>query len=162
MPNFGALLKTEITRIARRSTRPLYAAIKKDVAELKRALAGQKRLLAQLSRDNARLLADLDARLAAPPTVSEEQLKQARISPRIIRSQRKRLGLSRQGFAKLLGVSAGAVMSWEGGRSKPRAAARTALVAARHLGRREARQRLQALTRSNGSAPAQKPGAEAA
>ena len=62
------------------------------------------------------------ARLAAPPTTSEDEVKRARLSPRLIRSQRARLGLSRDAFAKLVDVSAGAVMAWEGGRSRPRTA----------------------------------------
>ncbi|MDE2491084.1 MAG: helix-turn-helix domain-containing protein [Elusimicrobia bacterium] len=70
------------------------------------------------------------------------------MGPRLVQAQRK-LGLSREAFARLLGVSAGAVTAWEGGRSKPRAEARGALVAVRALGKREARWRLEAL--ANGS-----------
>ena len=149
MPNLAAVFKSEISRLARRSMRPLYLPLKKDVAALKRVIAQQKRVLAHLQRDNARLLADLNSRLAAPPTVSEDQLRGARIGPSRIRSLRARLGLPRQAFAKLLGVSGGAVMSWEGGKSKPRAAARAALVAIRKLGKREARQRLAAVGYGN-------------
>jgi len=145
MPNIGAVLKEEITRLSRRSTRPLFAALKKDVAALKRTVADHKRVMAQLQRDNARLMAEANARLAAPLTVSEGDLKGSRISPRLIQSQRRRLGLSREAFSKLLGVSAGAVMAWEGGKSKPRVAAKAALVGIRKLGRREARQRLEAM-----------------
>lgn len=145
MPNLAAVLKTEIARLARRSMRPLYAPLKKDVVALKHALAQQKRLVARLAKDNARLVADLNSRLAAPPTISADQVKHARLSPRLIRSQRSRLGLSRDAFAKLLGVSGGAVLAWEGGKSKPRAAAKTAIVAIRSLGKREARTRLEVL-----------------
>jgi DNA-binding transcriptional regulator YiaG len=77
-------------------------------------------------------------------------LKHSRISPRLVKSQRTRLGLSRQAFSKLLGVSAGAVVAWEGGRSKPRAAAKAALIAIREVGRREAKRRLEALEHTNG------------
>ena len=154
MPNLAAVLKTEIARLARRSMRPIYAPIKKDVAALKRALAKQKRLVARLARDNARLVADLNARLAAPPAASADEIKHARLNPRIIKSQRARLGLSRAAFAKLVGVSGGAVVGWEGGRSKPRAAATAALIAVRKIGRREARRRLAVLRGSNGNGKA--------
>jgi len=159
MPNLAAVLKAEISRLSRRALRPLYVPIKKDVAALKRALAEQKRLVARLAKDNARLVADLNTRLAAPPSISEKDLQGARISPRLIKSQRARLGLSRVAFGKLLGVSGPAVLAWEGGRSKPRAAAKAALVAIRKLGKREARQRLAALAGSNGNgkAPARGP-----
>ena len=151
MPNLAAVLKAEITRLARRGVRPLYVPIKKDVAALKRALAQQKRLVARLEKDNVRLVADLNSRLAAPPTVTDAEVQHARLSPRLIRSQRTRLGLSRDAFGKLVGVSAGSVLAWESGKSKPRAAAKAALVAIRKLGKREARQRLVVLMGSNGS-----------
>jgi DNA-binding transcriptional regulator YiaG len=154
MPNLATVLKAEITRLSRRVLRPFYVPIKRDVAALKRALAEQKRLVARLAKDNARLVADLNARLAAPPSLSEKELWGARISPKLILSRRKRLGLSRVAFAKLLGVSGGAVVAWEGGRSKPRAAAKAALVAIRKLGKREARHRLAALSGSNGNGKA--------
>jgi DNA-binding transcriptional regulator YiaG len=150
MSNLGSILKSEIARLSRRSLRPLCIPIKKDVSALKRSLAQHKRLLAQLSRDNARLMADLNSKLAAPPTAPAEVVDRARLGPSLILSQRKRLGLSRSAFAKLLGVSGGAVVAWEGGRSKPRAAARAALIAVRQLGKRQARQRLAAVLGSNG------------
>ncbi|MDE2290582.1 MAG: helix-turn-helix domain-containing protein [Elusimicrobia bacterium] len=124
--------------------------MKRDVAALKRALAKQKRLVTQLQHDNARLLADLNSRLAAPPAASEDEVKGARLGPASIHGQRKRLGLSREAFAKLVGVSGGSIGAWEGGKSKPRAAAKAALVAIRKLGRREARQRLEAVKGANG------------
>ncbi|MBI5242789.1 MAG: helix-turn-helix domain-containing protein [Elusimicrobia bacterium] len=152
MPNLAAVLKTEIARLARRSTAPIYKPLKRDVAALKRALAQEKRLTARLAKDNARLIADLNTRIAAPPTVSEDEVKHARISPRLIKSQRARLGLSRHAFAKLVGVSGGAVLAWESGRSKPRAVAKAALVAIRKLGKRTARERLRVLVEANGTA----------
>lgn len=145
MPNLAAVLNAEIARLARRSVRPLYVPIKKDVAVLKRTISRQKRAIAQLQRDNTRLLTDLNTRLAAPPAATDAEVQHARISPRLIRSQRQRLGLSQTAFGKLLGVSGGAVLAWEGGKSKPRAAAKAALVAVRKVGKREARRRLEAL-----------------
>jgi len=151
MPNINTILKSEISRLSLRSTRPLYSSLKKDVAWLKRQSAEQRRLLARLSRENARLVADLNTRLAAPPTVPEAELRHARLSPHMIRAQRRRLGLSRQAFGKLARVSAGSVFAWEGGRSKPRSAAKAALISIRALGKREARQRLEVLAGANGA-----------
>jgi len=99
-----------------------------------------------------KLMVDLKERLAAPPTADKNAIEGARLSPRLIHAQRKRLGLSRESFAKLLGVSASAVLTWEGGRSKPRAEARAALIAVRKLGKREARWRLEAMN-GNGHRP---------
>lgn len=151
MPNFGTVLKEEIKRLAARVSRKADAPLKKDVVYLKHQVSELKKVVVQLRRDNAQLLSDLKGRLAAPPAADKAALEGARLSPRLIHAQRKRLGLSREAFAKLVGVSAGAVMTWEGGRSKPREEARAALVAIRQLGKRDARWRLEALN-SNGNA----------
>lgn len=156
MPNIGAILREEIQRLARRVSRQSTARLKKEIASLKHQGAEHKRLLAQLRRDNSKLIADLKGRLATPPSAPEKELEHARVSPRIVRAQRARLGLSREAFAKLLGVSAGAVQTWEGGRSKPGDQARTALVAIRKVGKREARWRLETLG-MNGHKPASRP-----
>lgn len=154
MSNIGVILKDEIKRLARRVVRQESASLHRDVIALKRQAARDKRTIFQLQRDSARLLVDLRARLAAPPVVPQKELEHARLSPRLIRAQRARLGLSRESFGKLAGVSAGAVLAWEGGHSKPRADAKAALVALRGLGKREARWRLEALS-SNGRRPAE-------
>ena len=109
-------------------------------------------------KDNAPLVADLNTRLAAPPTASEAEVKNARLGPALINTQRKRLGLSRAAFAKPVGVSGGTVLAWEGGRSKPRAAAKDALVAVRKLGRRAARERLAVMVAANGANPKKRTG----
>jgi DNA-binding transcriptional regulator YiaG len=146
MPNIGALLKEEFSRLARRVSRQADAKLKKDIVFLKHQVAELKRTTLQFKRNNEKLMADLKDRLVAPPTATQKDLEHARISPRLIRVGRARLGLSREDFAKLVGVSAGAVVAWEGGRSKPREEARKALIAVRKLGKRDARWRLEAMT----------------
>lgn len=157
MSNLGKVLNEEIQRLASRVSRKADARLKKDVVHLKHQVADLNRLVAQLRRDSAKLVADLNERLAAPPAASKDEAVSARMSPRLVLAQRKRLGLSREAFAKLLGVSAGAVTTWEGGRSKPRAEARAALVGIRKLGRREARWRLEAMGANARAIPAAKP-----
>ncbi|MDE2425924.1 MAG: helix-turn-helix domain-containing protein [Elusimicrobia bacterium] len=112
---------------------------------LKHQVAAHTKTIALLKHDNAKLLSDLKERLAVPPSAPKKELEHARLSPRLIRAQRARLGLSREAFATLLGVSAGAVQTWEGGQSRPGEQARAALVAIRKLGKREARWRLETL-----------------
>lgn len=153
MPNFGAVLRAEIQRLALRVSRKANGQLKKDVVHMKHQIAALNKHVDQLRHDNSKLIADLKGRLVAPPIADKDSLEGARLSPRLIHAQRERLGLSREAFAKLLGVSAGAVMTWEGGRSKPRAEARAALIAVRKLGKREVRWRLEALN-GNGRRPA--------
>lgn len=59
-----------------------------------------------------------------------------------MKAQRKRLGLSAEKYAKLVGVSSLTIYSWEAGKSKPRKAQFDALVAVRGIGKREAMKRL--------------------
>ena len=150
MSNFSSIIRGEIYRISRRTARSQVAPIKKDVAILKHVVSQQKRLLARLERDNARLVAEANERLAVPPRVTEKELRGSRIGPSLVRSQRVRLGLSRNNFARILHVSPGAVFNWETGKSRPRQEAKAALVAIRRLGRREASLRLKVLS-PNGS-----------
>jgi DNA-binding transcriptional regulator YiaG len=79
---------------------------------------------------------------AAPaiPQVSEEDAKAARLSPRLIGTLRKRLGLSQTALARLVGVSAPAVAHWEAGESMPAGKNRANLVALRRVGKREVRE----------------------
>ena len=76
---------------------------------------------------------------AAPaiPQVSEEDAKAARLSPRLIESLRRRLGLSQAALARLVGVSSTAVAHWVAGDSMPTGQNRMTLVALRRVGKRE-------------------------
>lgn len=156
MPNLGTILKSEISRLARRAMRPQYLALKKDVAALKHAVARHRREIATLNRHNARLVADLNDRIAAPPAAPPEVVAKSHLGPRSISANRKRLGLSRKAFALLLGANPTSVFQWESGKSKPRAKAKAALIGIRELGRREAQTRLAALDTRNGHASGRK------
>lgn len=145
MPNIAAVFRDEIKRLARRVSRQGDAKLRKDMVFLKRKVAELTRVAEQLRRDNAKLLTDYKVRMVTPPVASEKELEHAHLGPSLIRGQRARLGLSRDAFAKLVGVSAGAVLAWEGGHSRPRDKARAALIALRRLGKREAQWRLEAL-----------------
>jgi len=65
-----------------------------------------------------------------------------RMSPRLIRTLRKRLGISQADLAKLVGVSTVAVGTWESGRSRPRAESKARIAALRSVGRREVKRLL--------------------
>jgi len=145
MPNIGSLLKQEIRRLARSEIRSATAGLRKDNARLKRDVAGHKRRLAALERDNRRLVEAANARLKKAPTAAAEEVEKARFGSRAVRALRNRLKLSQSDFARLLGVSTSAVFQWESADGpltfKPRTKA--ALVGARKLGVREARRRLE-------------------
>ena len=75
-------------------------------------------------------------------TVSDDAVKAARLSARLIRKLRTRLGLSQAALARLIGVTNAAVVAWERGRAKPSGERRKAVVALRGLGRRDVKQLL--------------------
>jgi DNA-binding transcriptional regulator YiaG len=81
---------------------------------------------------------------AAPtvPHISEEETKAARLSPRLVQSLRRRLGLSQMALARLTGVSAAAVAHWEAGNSTPTGRNRVTLVALRKVRKREVKELL--------------------
>ncbi|PYM60054.1 MAG: hypothetical protein DMD79_16505, partial [Candidatus Rokuibacteriota bacterium] len=76
------------------------------------------------------------------PSASEAELQHARLSPRLIRTLRTRLALSQAALARLVGVSAAAVVQSERGRSTPTDQNRSALIGLRRLGRREVKRHL--------------------
>ena len=133
MPNIGAVLRDEIGRLSRRTTKTFYSPLKRDVANLKRTVTEQRRAIEMLTRNNARLLADLNSRIANPPEVPAGEAERVRISPRIIKAQRVRLGLSQDKFAKLLGVSGHSVFLWEHAKATPRSKVKAGLAAVRQL-----------------------------
>lgn len=151
MPNIGTILKDEIKRLSRRTTGPMYVPLKTDIAKLKRIVSQQKKAIHKLERDNARLMADLTSRIARLPSASENEAHKVQISPRIIRAQRARLGLSQREFGELLGVSTHSVFLWEKGITSPRPKVKVVFAAVRQLGRRDAQQRLEAMASVNGN-----------
>jgi DNA-binding transcriptional regulator YiaG len=134
-------LKAEIVRLSKKQVRvtcvPLareFRRLKRLVAEMRRTLAGLKSVGAEIE---ARLMAE-KASLDAPA----EEVQSSRISGRLIKKLRTRLGISQGDLAALVGVSAGAVAFWEQGRSRPRERTKTAIVALRKLGRRDVKKLL--------------------
>jgi DNA-binding transcriptional regulator YiaG len=138
MANFASLLKTEISRIARKEIRAETETLKKasaryrsDIAALKRRLAEQDRLIARLR----------NSRPAAAPDKTEEG-SQLRFRANGFASLRKKLGLSAADMGKLLGVSLQTIYHWEKGQSKPRASQLQGIAEVRKLGKRGAAARL--------------------
>ena len=140
MPNIGALLKQEIARLSRREIRAETMTAKKASAQYRRDIAALKRDVQLLKRQVA-LLARRS--LGKPPAVSDNANgRKLRFVAKGLRSQRKRLGLSAESFAKLVNVSAQSVYNWEQGHATPRAEQIKAIAALRGIGKREAQARL--------------------
>lgn len=150
MPNIAAVLKEEIRRLARSEvkqqvgkTRKAAVQYRRDIAKLKRQLGEQEKLIRGLQREVQQ------PRDGSP--AEENSFDGVRFSARSVKAQRQRLGLSAADYGRLAGVSTLTIYNWEHGKSRPRQAQLTALIALRGLGKREALKKLADL------APAAKP-----
>ncbi len=141
MPNLSSVLKTEITRLARKE-------IKGAVDPLRKASAGYRRELAELKRQVAALQRDLKAATRTQKAASRAEdaaPQKTRFVPKGLKSLRARLGLSAADFGLLVGASSQSVYNWEAGKAVPRENQQAALAAVRGIGKREAAKRLEAL-----------------
>lgn len=129
-------LKAEITRLARKELRVTVEPMTKEIRRLKRTVAGLSRTLAGLEKTVAMHARSRRAG-AAQPEAGADEVRAARISPGTIKNLRKKLGISQEKLAALLGVSPGAVAAWEQDRARPRGGNKAALAALRKLGKRE-------------------------
>lgn len=141
MPNLSSVLKSEITRLARKE-------IKGAIDPLRKANAGYRREIAELKRQVASLQRDLKASSKASKIRVErveESTGNTRFVPKGLKSLRARLGLSASDFGLLVGASGQSVYNWEAGKTAPRGAQQAALAAVRGLGKREAASHLEAM-----------------
>ena len=142
MPNIGAVLKSEISRLARKEIRGETQQLKKQVAHYRAELVAlakrQRELEKQLKRQS---------KATKPASVVEEGSpgKTLRFSASGLAKQRQRLGLSARDVGALLGVSPLSIYKWESGTVRPRARQLAAIASLRTLGKREAAARLAAL-----------------
>lgn len=117
-PSLATLLQSDFRRLAARATDALnrrVTRLQRQTRALRRKSLDHRRGLARFERGVARLR-DLDSgasrRAAAGP----------RVTPAEVRALRSRMGMTRERFARHLGVSPGSIFLWETGRATPRAA----------------------------------------
>jgi DNA-binding transcriptional regulator YiaG len=145
MANIATVFKDEISRIARKEIRSETAVVKKasaqyrkDIAELKRQVSS---LHGKVSVLEKRVLQDVQ------PQVAEADAKKFRFTAKGLLAQRKRLGLSAESFAKLVGVSGLTIYSWEKGSTRPRKTQLPVLASIRQMGKKEVHARLEQLSK---------------
>ncbi len=139
MPNLAALLKSEISRIARKEVRAETQAFKKASAQYRADIAALKRRIATLE-SALKKIGKSSPRSSKAEEIPAQQSLRFRVDG--FATLRKKLGLSAAEMGQLLGVSAQSVYHWESGKSKPRAAQLSAIAQVRKLGKREAAARL--------------------
>jgi DNA-binding transcriptional regulator YiaG len=144
MSNLLTVLREEVRRIARKEIRTQVGVIRRATAQHRRDIAKLKRQIGVHEKRLESLETGTGKREAAVPR-AELPVEETRFSPRSVRAQRRRLKLSAEDFAKLIGVSAQTIYNWELGKVRPREAQLGALVVVRSLGRRAALKRLRGL-----------------
>ena len=136
MAMLETVMKEAIARGARKQVRLVVLPLRREVFRLRKRMADLQASVLTL-RQGANGWKRFMAAAPTMPQVSEEDAKAARLSPRLIRTLRKRLALSQAALARLVGVSAPAVAHWEAGESMPAGKNRASLVALRKVGKRE-------------------------
>ncbi|MCO6455658.1 MAG: helix-turn-helix transcriptional regulator [Pirellulaceae bacterium] len=144
MPNLNSVLKAEITRLARKEIKGQMQSSQQVATRQRRDLAALRKEVRALQSKLTRL--QKTAAKAAENGVAEESDEgpSLRFSARSVKAQRRRLNLSAQEFARLVGVSAQTIYLWESGRTRPRQLQLEALAAVRSMGKRAAKQQLNA------------------
>ena len=131
MPNIATVLKSEISRIARKEVRAETESLKKQsnhyrgqIAALKRQVAGLEKLLRKQSKG---------VKAAAVAPADEVARAGLRFRSKGFAAHRQRLGLSAAQAGSLLGVSGQTIYHWEAGKARPRASQLPRIDALRKL-----------------------------
>jgi DNA-binding transcriptional regulator YiaG len=143
MPNIAAILKSEISRVARKEVRAETAPTKKASSAHRGAIADLRKRVQALEQQLRRLTAT--SRAASTASAGDAAANAKRFSAKGLKSMRKRLGLSAQAVGILIGASSQSVYNWEDGKAKPQAKHLAGIAALRSLGKKGALARLEAL-----------------
>lgn len=141
MGKVETIIKSEIVRLAKREMRKATAPLRRDVRILKGVVSQLRKTVLNLERFVSLQRKEWEKK--PPLGAAPEEVETSRLSPRLIRSLRERLGLSQRDFARLTGVTPLAVYQWETGVFKPKKEKKGVLVALRKLGRRDVRKLLE-------------------
>lgn len=138
MPNIGSILKSEISRLARKEVRAEVSGLKKAARAYRSEIAALKQRTQKLERELSRLAKGSAQATTAANDEETETSKTARFSAKGLATQRKRLGLSAHDVGLLVGTSSQSVYNWEQSKARPRAQHMPALVALRTLSKKQA------------------------
>lgn len=136
-PSLAAALRAEVKRhstVELKKAQKRLRKLQKQVTELRRRAGAQTRVLAGMRR---RLSALRSGMRQAGAVVARRGGPQ--MSPQAIRAVRDRMQMTREQFARLVGVSPGSIFGWESGRTQPRRGAVGRLAELRKVGVRAAR-----------------------
>ena len=150
MPNIASVLKSEITRLARKEVRDsgdglrkTFAAHRAEIASLKRRLSDLEAMVKRLTKGAGPAI-----KLSRQPVVDgspEPSASGLRFRAKGMAANRQRLGLSAADFGLLVGATGQSIYAWEAGKTKPKPSALAAIAALRGVGKREVEAKLASL-----------------
>jgi DNA-binding transcriptional regulator YiaG len=135
-------LRSEVRRhsaVEQQKAQKRLRKLSKQVSDLRRQAQGQARVLAGMRRR----LSGLRSGLRKPMAAAGRRGRQ--LTPQGIRALRDRMRMTREQFAKLVGVSPGSIFGWESGRTLPRRGSLGRLSELRKVGVKAARAQLSGL-----------------
>jgi DNA-binding transcriptional regulator YiaG len=144
MPNIASILKSEISRVARKEVRGEIQGLKKASTTHRAEIAALKRRIQTLEQE-LRRVGKASAKAAPAATAGEASSQTLRFSAKGLASQRQRLGLSAHDCGLLVGASGKSVSRWEAGDARPRVKHLPGIAALRTMGKKEAAARLASL-----------------
>jgi len=132
---FEDAVRAEVLRLVGRELRQQIVPLANTVRELRRTLSQTQQQVAQLGKRVPKPAEDVPV----SPTLeaTEEEIAKSRTSPGLMRALRRRLGITQNQLAMLIGVTHSAVAQWETGTTRPQGKNRAAIVALRKLSRRQ-------------------------
>ena len=136
MANIASVLKSEISRVARKEVRAEIESLKKAsshyrsaIADLRRQVTALQKALKQASRPST------TPSRAAAGAAADDTATGRRFSATRLAAHRGKLGLSAAAYGKLVGMSGATIYHWEQGKSRPNAQQLQRLAAVRSLSR---------------------------
>jgi len=141
MADIKTALREMIIRLAKQEVNAKVRPLEKRIVELRECCRLQKKLVAELQANVCGCAASVKPEEKVPK-VSPEDMEKARLTPALITALRKRLDLSGNQFARLVGANRNTVSGWESGKSKPLAASKAKIIALRGISRTKAKELL--------------------
>jgi DNA-binding XRE family transcriptional regulator len=143
MTNIASLLKSEISRMARKEVRTETLGLKKAIGVYRAEIAALKKR-AQALEVELRRLGKAHAK-AAPVEAPAQRAQKIRFTAKGLATQRRRLGLSAHDCGLLVGTSGQSIYNWEDGKARPRPKYLPAIATLRSMGKKDAAAKLATL-----------------
>lgn len=143
MPNLSQVLKSEIIRISRKEFKAAITPVKTSNQSLRLEISKLKKQVAELEKIKKQVIVKSNKVSAVTP----EEVQKARFTSNTIKKLRRKLGISQDTLAKLMGISGNtvALMEKKTGRLKLRQKTLVSLILVRGMGKRDVQKKLEEL-----------------